>query len=221
MSAFIDLTGQRFWRWKVLKQSTLKKRWVCMCDCGTTRDVLGAELRSGGTKSCGCYAREVSAIANKTHGHSRRTKAYTTWLNMRKRCSENAAPRDKSVYYDRGIRVCERWMVFENFLQDMGEPPPGCSIDRIDGDKGYSPDNCRWATAKMQARNSKVTKLSDADVASIISDTRPYKDIARQFNISTGHVTKIRSGKFYPRTLEILSSQHSGVSTCELHQQNP
>jgi hypothetical protein len=105
------------------------------------------------------------------------------------------------VYSGRGIAVCKRWLKFENFLTDMGEAPAGYTLDRINGKKGYSPTNCRWATPTQQAHNSRVTKLTDADVLAIRNDMRPYKEIAAQYGVSAGHVCKVRSGKFYTRLM--------------------
>lgn len=94
------------------------------------------------------------------HGHSWpvRTRTYTIWKGMRNRC-RGLKPADARIYRDRGIAVCARWNAYAAFLEDMGEAPDGMSIDRIDNDKGYSPDNCRWATPLEQSNNSRVVRL--------------------------------------------------------------
>jgi hypothetical protein len=199
MTALVDRTGQRYGR-LVAKRYLGNLRWECVCDCGTVCTPLGISLGRGHTLSCGCLAKDRAKEANTTHGHTR-SRAYIAWVNMRKRCGSAVNNNDFAWYGGRGITVCKRWQTFEKFYADMGDPPDGMSLDRINSKKGYSPANCRWATAQEQAHNSRVTKLSDADVLAIRTDTRPYKDIAATYDISKGHVCKVRSGKFYPRLL--------------------
>lgn len=199
MTARLNLTGVRFGR-LVAQTYSAPSHWDCVCDCGEYRRVYVGSLRRGTTNSCGCYQKDRASAANTTHGF-RQSRAYTAWVNMRRRCSAEAG-KDRAWYFDKGIAVCKRWLKFENFLADMGEPPVGLSLDRKDGNKGYSKSNCRWATPQRQSHNSKVTKLTDSDVRSIRLDTRPYKEIARQYGVSVGHVCKVRSGKFYTRLLE-------------------
>lgn len=200
MSKLLDISGQRFGR-LVVRSYAKNSKWECVCDCGALTTVQSVRLRQGDTSSCGCYQRDRASEANTTHG-ARRTRAYNTWTNMRKRCANLEGP-DAPWYAAKGIAVCNRWQNFNLFLDDMGQPPEGASLDRIDGALGYSPENCRWATAREQSHNSKVTKLSDHDVRAIRGDARPYKDIAAQYGISKGHVCKVRSGKFYSRLLEV------------------
>lgn len=154
----IDMTGQRFSRLVVVRQSPLWRhgcaQWECLCDCGERVTVNGHTLRNGNTRSCGCLMR--------THGESGpdRSPEYATWKGIKRRCS---APRCKDYkdYGGRGIRVCDRWLnSFENFLADMGrKPSPKHSIDRADNDGNYEPGNCRWATPSEQSKNRRPYKL--------------------------------------------------------------
>lgn len=155
MPNFIDLTGQRFGRWTVLSRAEDYRRgipqWSCRCDCGKAGVVRANILKAGESKSCGCLNREMKR--NYSHGLSQ-TRTYEAWKHMIQRCT-NPHAKHFSYYGGRGITVCERWLSsFENFLADMGERPPGLTLDRYpDNDGNYEPDNCRWATWTQQAAN--------------------------------------------------------------------
>lgn len=164
------MIGQKFERWTVLEfvrqDSRYQRYWLCQCDCGTVRSVSQGSLRSGGTKSCGCVRDENSSILgkrraqfiagwNRSHGQSingKRTPTYESWSQMRKRCVSPTC-HNYSDYGGRGITICERWNLFDNFLSDMGIRPNGTSLDRIDNDGNYEPSNCRWATPTEQSNN--------------------------------------------------------------------
>lgn len=150
-----DLTSRRFARLVVQSrvQSTERgARWQCQCDCGSSVQVDARDLRTGNTKSCGCLRREPN---NLRHGHTKGvgcSRTYKSWTMMIYRCTKpdyHAFGR----YGGRGITVCESWRTFDNFLADMGERPPGKTLDRIENDDGYYPANCRWATPKQQRAN--------------------------------------------------------------------
>jgi hypothetical protein len=132
-------------------------RWVCLCDCGKTTTVTGSKLRQGQVRTCGCGRSKFSRERVK-HGRASLTvsehlvRTYRSWTSMRRRC---LTPTNigYSHYGGRGIRICERWSSFENFLADMGERPPGRTLDRVNVDGNYERDNCRWATVMEQNSN--------------------------------------------------------------------
>lgn len=172
----IDLIGTRFGRLVVLSPTERTTRWVarwlCRCDCGNEKIVIGLSLRNGKTRSCGCLIGEA-ARGRATHGHSRGggSKTYKVWGNMRVRC-HNPNNHAFKHYGGRGITVCERWRhSFENFLADMGERPPGLTLERKDNNAGYSPENCKWATRHEQNENTRTAlRLTHNGVTKTINE---------------------------------------------------
>lgn len=129
-------------------------RYICLCDCGNITIVLGTNIRSNNTKSCGCRRKRVASTIgkNKTHGMSY-TRTYRSWIKMKERCL-NPNHDHYHRYGGRGIKICDRWLLsFENFLEDMGDRPEDRSLDRIDNNNGYEKNNCRWATRIEQNIN--------------------------------------------------------------------
>lgn len=159
MSRVIDLLSQKFGRWTVVGSASNtaggQARWLCRCECGTERELPGQSLRSGRSMSCGCYKAESAGSRSRTHGMSK-TVEYHCWGNMVSRATSTVRP-DAALYSLRGITVCDRWRhSFEAFLADMGHrPSPQHSLDRINNDRGYEPDNCRWALPVVQQNNKR------------------------------------------------------------------
>lgn len=132
--------------------------WECLCDCGNTAILRAALLKNGHTKSCGCLQRERASKACTTHG-MRFSPEWRTWRHIKDRCYNPNTERYPH-YGGRGIKVCDRWLnSFENFYADMGKKPEGYSIERINIDGDYSPENCKWIALRDQANNKKNNKF--------------------------------------------------------------
>jgi len=168
MGAFIDLTGKIFGRLTVVCRDGVYKNgniiWICLCECGKKKRILGHSLITGNTKSCGCLGIETKSKNGKLnikHGYSNKTSiTYQTWTAMTQRCNDPKAINYRD-YGDRKIKICYRWSSknkkgFENFLEDIGKRPSKYYyIDRIDNNKGYYKLNCRWTTSEVNSRNKR------------------------------------------------------------------
>lgn len=166
MGQVIDLTGQRFGKLTVLKEAGRTPRkavvWLCQCDCGNTKEIRAASLKDGSTTSCGCRQKEAAGMIGKstaTHSESK-TRLYRVWQGIKRRIY-NPHCKKYYLYGGRGIRICEEWdksyVAFRNWAlasgYDENAPYGKCTIDRIDVDGDYEPDNCRWVDLKVQANN--------------------------------------------------------------------
>lgn len=163
MSAIKDLTGQQFSRWTVLiradNDAQGQAQWHCVCQCGTKAVVRGRDLRKGKSRSCGCLQKDIAAQVKTTHGASN-TRLHRIWCAMKQRCFDKTAQK-YARYGGRGITVCKEWLsfcVFEKWARQNGYTD-NLSIDRINNDGNYSPQNCRWSTSKEQARNKSTNHL--------------------------------------------------------------
>lgn len=164
--------GTRVCRLTLLELVDAKARkWLCRCDCGTLKHVSATNLTGERTKSCGCYRSELSSASastlaelNKLNGQPsvthgmRQSSEYVSWAHMLDRCL-NPKSSNYAYYGGRGIEVCDRWLKFENFYEDMGPRPENTTLDREKNELGYFKENCRWATKREQANNSRHNRL--------------------------------------------------------------
>lgn len=192
----IDMTGQRFGKLAVERRGDNNRigqaRWICRCDCGGSALVEGRDLRNGHTTSCGCGRIDRMKEILTTHGRSQ-TGEYKSWCLIKDRCYNQNSP-SYVDYGQRGIAVCSRWAEsFEAFCEDMGPRPTARhSIDRIDNDGDYEPGNCRWATYKQQARNTRRTRF-----ISVEGEVGKLAELAEAKGIAYGTLAqRARRGSF-------------------------
>lgn len=159
-----DLKGRRFGRLTVIAETNERRNnsvvWLCKCDCGNYTRARASHLKRGGVMSCGCYNREKCL----RHGMSK-TRLHRTWECMLDRCT-NPNSQEADGYINRGIKVCDEWLTFENFAEwayangfEEEAKRGDCTLDRIDNNGDYEPNNCRWTTAKQQARNRRSNAI--------------------------------------------------------------
>lgn len=207
MPKALELAGQRFGNLTAVKRLSKGKygfNWECRCDCGETYEVLARSLKSGNTFRCAKCAKAAIGDGNRKHGMSD-TKIYRIWASMIGRC-ENPDNARFSDYGGRGVTVCERWHTFENFYADMGERPAGMSIDRVENDKGYEPENCRWATIVEQNNNRRSNVIIEVD-----GQARTLTAWARHLGISRRRFYTMKDGV----TAEsIIAKKLLEISTC-------
>ena len=167
MSKTEDLTGRRFGSLTVIRRSEdyvqgngrRRAKWLCLCDCGTEKEIIGENLRCGKTLSCGCFQKKKASDSLTKHGETD-TRLYNVWCAMKRRCNNSSVPEYKN-YGGRGIKVCDEWnREYGEFKEwalregyDDNLPRGVCTLDRIDVNGNYEPDNCRWVTQKHQMNN--------------------------------------------------------------------
>lgn len=205
----IDMTGRRYGSVVALRPvgSCVSRdtKWEFRCDCKFVFSASGYDFRSGKRTDCPNCAAERSRKASITHGMTD-TPEYRTWTDIKTRCYNTGRP-EYPNYGGRGIRVCQRWLdSFDAFLSDMGERPSDRhSIERIDNDGDYAPGNCKWATAREQANNRRVT---------VKVDGAPIADLARSTGIKYGtlHARATRGRRnHHPTEPQVLTLEHNGV----------
>lgn len=151
-----DITGQKFGKLTVIKFNKIvnhNPHWLCKCNCGNIKSVQRGCLISGQTRSCGCLRKERKLTLGGKHA-----SLYRVWHGMKQRCNNKQCYQYKD-WGGRGIKICTRWLNFENFYNDVGDKPKELSLDRIDNDGNYCKENCRWATRKDQQRNTRNNYL--------------------------------------------------------------
>lgn len=187
----IDVTGERYGRLTALRRDgSIRRRaaWLFACDCGGEVRAQLASVRGRQKQSCGCRYRDSRRSSAATHGRSS-DPLYKVWAAAKQRCTN---PRDRRYadYGGRGIVMCERWLrSFEAFVSDMGECPPGKTLDRRDNDGPYSPENCRWATPVEQQRNRRSSILVEHG-----GETISLSELARRYGVAlTGILYRMRT----------------------------
>lgn len=172
----IDLTGKKCGRLTVIRRCPIntkqnKPQWECLCECGNTVIVSASSLRSGNTKSCGCYKRDIDRLVNTTHGESK-TKLYHIWSSIKDRCY-NVHAKSYKDYGERGITMCDEWLnSYESFRDWAIEHgyEDGLSIERVDVNSNYCPANCTWIPLSKQCDNKRTTIY-----ITIGDETKPLK----------------------------------------------
>lgn len=206
----IDMSGRTVGQWRVVSQSGNSPRggamWTCVCLCGAVKSVLGSDLRSGKSLSCGCAGSRASiGTRSKTHGDSNK-RLHRIWKNMTQRCTNPSNPKYPR-YGGRGITICPEWRdytAFKSWAVASGYSD-NLSIERVNNDLGYSPENCVWADAKAQARNRSIVRRA--------KDGTPLALIAERAGIPVGVMnSRINAGGWDPLD---AATKPLGVRTTE------
>lgn len=221
MRKLIDLLDASFGKWTVIDgphrrspSGKVQIFWTCKCSCGAVSQIHSNSLRRGRSNCCEKCKNVNLGLKNLKHGSARKrneTSTYQSWKHMRSRCLVRSN-KDFHHYGGRGISICERWNDYANFLSDMGEKPAGLTLDRINVDDNYCPENCRWATRKEQTANrrpfkqagrrgesSNCAKLTWNDVNRIraLQGTASQSKIAAQFSVTQTLISQIFRNKVW------------------------
>lgn len=157
----VEMLGKKYGKLLVTSRAGYQGKavtWECLCDCGEIRVIAGTGLRSGRHKSCGCSSPRFKSDRINSPGMVK-TPTYNSWASMLYRCSDQAKGKSRRLYFEKGIRVCDKWQSFEGFIEDMGLRPSGKTIERKDGSEGYYKENCVWDTSRGQANNTSCNRL--------------------------------------------------------------
>ena len=200
MGKIINMIGQKYAKLTVLSQVGVnksgEKMYECLCECGNIKVIRGNSIRRGLTTSCGCYRSQYISNKNKSHEQCD-NPTYKSWTAMKSRCL-NPNTVAYQNYGGRGIKICDEWMDFNNFLRDMGDKPKGKTLDRIDVNGNYEPSNCRWASVKEQNRNTRQNVMITYN-----GETLCMKEWAERLSISYPTLqSRIRSGWDAKKALE-------------------
>jgi hypothetical protein len=199
MRSLQDLKWQRRGFWKIIGQAMRgphgQARWVCICArCGTFKVVDHSSLVSGASQSCGCVRNELSGTRLRTHGMTG-TGAWRSWRCMMQRCyNQNHCAYTR--YGGAGVHICDEWQTFEGFYRSMGDRPAGCTLDRVDPDRSYTPENTRWADLHTQNNHLRTCRMITHD-----GQTLSVADWARGLGIR------------YPRAYRLLIQRGLSIET--------
>ena len=213
MSRVLDLSGQRFSRLVVLEQAgrlNANVVWKCQCDCGAIAHIRSNSLKRNVTKSCGCLQKEVVKRTATTHGRTK-TVEFTKWSSMLSRCTNPKHPGYK-IYGGRGITVCDAWKDFSVFYRDMGPCPRGLTLERVDNERGYGPDNCKWADMRTQSANTRRVKNSSTGVVGVHArGNGKYRAVIRleKMRVNIGEFTSISEAADARKAFEVFHGLRS------------
>lgn len=208
----IEMIGRRFGNLVVIGETkshrvpsgAIHRKFLCQCDCGNKKAIIGYTLRKGISKSCGCAHLKRISKHNHTKSHYQ-SPTYRSWSKMKDRCYNPNNKRYKD-YGGRGIKTCDSWLTFKNFLADMGERPKGKTLDRCPNNNGnYEPGNCRWATPREQMQNQRPKKCTTIEYCNQRYTIKQFSDkfnislrsvyyFYKQRNLSPEHILKFHRG---------------------------
>lgn len=209
MRKLYDLIGRKFSMLSVVESVVVgtQNRWRCVCDCGNERLLTSPALVSGNTKSCGCLNDELRrSLGGKNFSHKKsKDRVYNIWALMKRRCC-NVNNMNYSFYGGRGISIADEWHLFENFYKDMGDPPSTKhTLDRIDNDKNYCKENCRWSTVKEQSNNRRNTILFE------VGDAKMNRtEFAKYLGTKISTISRYHSLGYNTKELILLFSRRKG-----------
>ena len=205
--------GQVFGRLQIVGlasvDSTKRKVFKCACVCGKEVNILGVSISYGTSRSCGC----LRIGSHNTHGMSE-TRVHCIWQNMNSRCGNKNSPWYK-YYGGRGITICQEWKDFETFFADMGHPPTGFTLERVDNDAGYSKSNCRWASRAEQGHNRSGLVMSWDSVNAVRGSSKPRRLLAEELGVSLSTIAGVLANRTWYDPSYIPKRQQNANATCD------